>query len=601
MSLAATPLRLRVALALALAAAAAVPYAATVGYPFVSFDDPVLVYANSTVRQGLTWDGLRWAFGLAPKAQTYWHPLTWLSHMLDCQLFGLAAGWHHLGNVLLHAANVVGLFLLLTSLTGAPWRSALVAALLAVHPVNVESVAWVAGRKNLLSTSFWLLTVASHASWARRPSTGRYLRTAAFLALGLAAKPMLVTLPAILLLLDWWPLDRLAAAPAGSTRRERAAAWLRLAAEKLPLFVLAALAYTLSARTLASGANIVHLTDPGLGLRLANALVSVFRYLGTLVLPTDLIPFYPYPAAIPAGRVAAAAVGLVALSALALRSRRPWSVVGWLWFLVTLAPVSGLAQTGLWPALADRWAYVPQIGAFLVAAWAAAELVERAAVGRAGRAVVAGAVLLALAGATVLQVGRWRSNAELFGHTLAVDPDNYLGLTHLAAVELELGQPARARPLLERATRVNPASASAHGALGVALARLGELPAARRHLEQALALERSATTLASLGAVVGGQGDRELAVRLLQAAVELEPDDARWRNGLGIALAEAGRPEEALAVLEVALRLDPANPDVRHNLERCRRVAAERVPAPAAALSPAAPPSSFSPLLSPPR
>lgn len=573
----------RFLLAALLLAAVVGVYAPTLRFGFVSFDDPVLVSENRFVRAGMSLEGVAWAFSLAPKAQTYWHPLTWLSHMADCQLWGLAPSGHHLTNLLLHATSTITLFLLLNAATGAPGRSAVVAALFGLHPINVESVAWIAGRKNLLSTLFWLLAIASHVGYSRRASPGRYLRTLALFSLGLLAKPMLVTFPIVLLLLDWWPLGRFrrAGLPVEEGGARDRPGWPGVLLEKLPLLVLAGLAYAASSRTLSAGDNLVRLTDPGLGLRAANAVVSCCRYLGKLIWPQSLIPFYPYPTALPALEVATASAALVGLTLAATWSlkRRPWGAIGWLWFLITLGPVIGLVQTGLWPALADRWAYVPAIGIFLIAAWAGHELLAAARLSTRLEVVVVISLLLLLAGRTWIQTRHWHDSSDLFRHTLAVDPDNYLGLTHLGAALLEADDPGAALPLFRRAAQVNPASAVARSGLGLALGRLGNYPAARRELEAALALRRDPSTLVNLGGLASAAGDDEVALASLREAVRLDPGNAAAHNGLGVALAEVGRLAEAAAEFRTALRLEPALAEARSNLERCDRLLGREPPA----------------------
>jgi tetratricopeptide (TPR) repeat protein len=344
-----------------------------------------------------------------------WHPLTLLSHMADVQLFGLHPAGHHGTSLLLHAANALLLFAVLWRMTGAPWRSWMVAALFAVHPTHVESVAWVAERKDVLSALFWILALGAWTAWTRRPSLGRYLLVTALMALGLAAKPMVVTLPFALLLLDLWPLDRLRLG------------WKRLLLEKLPLLALSGVSSLVTLRY--QQTSMVPLEVLPWTFRLANAAVSYAAYLGKTLFPWHLAVFYPLPLAIPAWQVAGAAALLLAITALAVwRARRsPWLLTGWLWFLGTLVPVIGLVQVGR-QAMADRYLYLPSIGLFLGLVWGIAELVKR----RSVLAALSTAILLSLAAATWVQVGYWRDSAALYRHALAVTRGNYVAHVGLA-------------------------------------------------------------------------------------------------------------------------------------------------------------------------
>jgi hypothetical protein len=420
------PIRLPILLAAALALLAAFAFLPVLGNGFVLLDDGLYVTHNAWVAKGLTAGGLArvWSANVANN----WHPLTMLSHMLDCQLWGLAPAGHHLTSLLLHIANVLLLFSALLRMTGAAWRSAAAAALFAVHPLHVESVAWVAERKDVLSACFWLLALLAYRRYALRPSLGRYLLVALAMALGLTAKPMVVTLPFVLLLLDVWPLGRLRWEPGWRGRLGR------LALEKLPLLALSAAASLVTLHYQAT--SLVGLEIVPWRLRLANAAVSYAVYLGKILLPRHLAVFYPLSLEIPAWK-AVAAGGLIALlTALALwRVRRePWLLVGWLWFLGTLVPVIGLVQVGR-QAMADRYTYLPSIGIFLAVCWELPELAgarARGARGRAALAALAVAAILALAAGTRAQVRSWSDSAALFRHALAVTRDNYVAHLGLA-------------------------------------------------------------------------------------------------------------------------------------------------------------------------
>lgn len=371
--------------------------------------------------QGITRAGLAWA--MTAKVASNWHPLTLVSHMLDGQLYGLDPAGHHATSLLLHLANVLLLFEVLRRMTGAAGRSAAVAALFAVHPTHVESVAWIAERKDVLSALFWILAMGAWARYARRPSIGRYGLVVLLMILGLMAKPMVVTLPFALLLLDVWPLDRL---PLG---------WRHLAIEKLPLLALSAASSAITIQY--QEASLAPLGAVPWSLRAANALVSYVAYLGKLFWPTHLSVFYPISLAIPAWKVLGAALLLIAITAFAVwRARRePWLLTGWLWFLGTLVPVIGLVQVGR-QAMADRYTYIPSIGLFLAIVWTMAELLKEH---RALLAATAGVVILALAAITRVQIGYWADSATLFRHALAATDDgNYLA--HIGLGKALLGE-----------------------------------------------------------------------------------------------------------------------------------------------------------------
>ncbi len=425
------------------------------GNGFVHYDDPLYVTGNDQVRRGLTGEGFLWAWRAAVAGN--WHPLTMLSHMADAEIWGLDAGGHHLTSLLLHAANVVFVFLVLRRMTGAPWRSAAVAALFAVHPLRVESVAWVAERKDVLSGFFFLLALAAWVAYTRRPAAGRYLLALLAFAAGLLAKPMLVTLPFVLVLLDVWPLGRLPlAAPPGGERRRVVR---RLLAEKAPFFVLAlaASAVTLFTQQVA----MAPLATVPLGRRVGNALVSYAAYLRKTFWPMDLAVIYPLPAAVPLVKAALAAALLALVTGLVLvRLRRsPWLAVGWLWFVGMLVPVIGLVQVGR-QALADRYTYLPSIGLAVALVWGGAE-VARALLpaGRARRVLLAGALALAVAVLSLAarrQVAVWKDTSTLFAHAMAVTPGNYYAAYKVGVELSRRGDRAGAERHYREALRLRP-------------------------------------------------------------------------------------------------------------------------------------------------
>jgi hypothetical protein len=430
---------------------------------FVNLDDGLYVTGNPHVRQGLTRESLAWA--MTANVANNWHPLTLLSHLLDVQLFGLDPAGHHATSLLLHLANVLLLFAVLTKMTGAPGRSAAVAALFAVHPAHVESVAWVAERKDMLSALFWLLAMGAYERYARRPSPGRYLLVALAMALGLAAKPMVVTLPFALLLLDVWPLERLQLG------------WKRLIIEKLPLLALSAASSLITLRY--QRTSLAPLDVLPWSFRLAGAAVSYAAYLGKLLLPRNLAVFYPVPLEIPAWEILGAVTLLAAITAVSVwKARRaPWLLVGWLWFLGTLVPVIGLVQVGR-QAMADRYTYLPSIGLFLAIVWGIWELAgER----RVLLATAAAAVIALLAVGTWRQANYWKDSDALYRHALAVTHGNYLahlGLAKALAAERDWNGAAEQ---YRAALALRPGLVEARSGLEAALRVIGSpLPASRK-------------------------------------------------------------------------------------------------------------------------
>lgn len=456
---------------------------------FVNYDDPIYVTQNMDVLGGLSLDGIFRAFTTA--RSNHWHPLTWISLQLDVDLFDHQAWGFHLTNLLLHTANVLLLFGLLRQTTGAVWRSAAAAALFAVHPLHVESVAWVTERKDVLSTFFWLLTTVAYIHYARRPGVRRYGWMVLFLVLGLLAKPMLITLPCTLLLLDYWPLQRFPS-PAGAEKAKyefAPAPFRQLVEEKLPLFVLGLIWGVASLIARQQGGGLKSGEYLGLGERLGYAVSAYAGYLVKVIWPTNLAPFYPLP---PDGlspwRVASSAVVLILLTILFLRLRRRYLTVGWLWYLITLFPVSGVVQLGSY-TMADRYTYVPSIGLFVLVVWGLADLVPRAA---AMRLLVPATVLLILAAALVSrqQVRYWHDSIALWEHALAVTPDNFLARTDLGFARAENGDLDGAEADLAAAVQLRPDLAIAHYNLGRCQRQRGKLPEAISSFQKAVQLPR---------------------------------------------------------------------------------------------------------------
>ena len=547
------------------------------GNGFVNYDDNRYVTANPHVATGITPGNVGWAFTTTTASN--WHPLTWLSHMTDCQLYGLNPRWHHLTSVALHALNAVLLFLLLVRMTHAPWRSAFVAALFALHPLHVESVAWVAERKDVLSTLFFLLTLLAYSRYVERPGPARYVPVFCLYALGLMAKPMLVTLPCVLLLLDYWPLGRYRAAnPArpvlpgdGDSRGKlvNGSSVGRLVLEKVPLFLLAAASGMITVYAQKSGEALASLEVVPYGLRISNAFVAYVAYIGKMFWPAGLSVIYPLPPGVPLWQVAGAVLLLSGISILAilLRGRAPFLLVGWLWYLGTLVPVIGLVQVGI-QAFADRYSYIPLIGLFMCIAWA---VPEAASAGRRQRALLAASaafVLVVFAAATWRQTGFWKDSRKLFTHALAVTSGNYMAHLNLGTALAEQGNLAEAMDHYDAALRINPNLAIAHFNLGNGLLAQGRRAEAVSQYRAALRINPSyASAHYNLGVVMAGEGMSAEAIEHFSEAVRIKPDFAKAHVAWGLALSREGRLAEAVSHYYEALRLKPDDAEARKNLE----------------------------------
>ncbi|HOX57158.1 MAG TPA: tetratricopeptide repeat protein [Candidatus Paceibacterota bacterium] len=571
---------------------------------FIDYDDAPFVTANPQVQSGLTWKGVAYAF-CNPVAAN-WHPLTTLSHMLDCSIFGLNPWGHHLTNVLLHTLNAVLLFLVFHRMTGAPWRCAALALLFALHPLRVESVAWVSERKDVLSTLFWLLTLLAYARYARNSkvpsakSKVAYGLALAFFALGLMSKPMLVTLPFVLLLLDYWPLGRMGSAECGlrheesrntqqaihntqySTRppppfHHSITPLLRLALEKLPFFGLAFMVAVIAFTVQAGAENIKATGQFVFTARLQNALVSYGRYVGKLFWPTDLSPFYPYPAGWGWATVLPCGFALAGISVcvVAWGRRHRYLPTGWFWFVGTLVPVIGLVQIGK-QSMADHYTYIPTIGVLLMLVWGAHALTLRwqwRKVGLSGLVVVATLACLAL---TRRQIGYWKDDETLWRHALAVTGTNELAIQNLGAAYYNqgialAGQGAfdEAIRYYEKAIHLTPEKDDAHSSLGYAWFKKGDLGKAIREYNQALRLNPTdAEAHNNVGYVLFRQGQPAEAIRHFDEALRLKPDYPEAHDNLGAVLAGQGRYAEAAVHFREALRFQPDSPGTRQKLER---------------------------------
>jgi len=536
-------------------------------YGFVVVDDRTYVIDNPHVRGGLTLRDLAWAFTAHYAAN--WHPVTWLSHMLDCQLFGLNAGPHHLVNVLLHIASTLLLFTVLRKMTNAPWRSGFVAALFALHPLHVESVAWVAERKDVLSTCLAMLTIGAYVRYVEESAAhGSRLKTYYGLtlllyALALMAKPMVVTLPFVLLLLDYWPLGRTrwVAAAAGNGVEATPG---RLLKEKLPFLALVAVSSVLTvwAQPIQSLANLP------LRVRIANAVLSYVRYIDKAFWPTRLAVFYPLDERLSATLVVGAAIGLVGVTtAVILRARRqPWLATGWFWYLGMLVPVIGLVQVG-GQSMADRYMYFPIVGLFVMVCWS---VPRDAMMGRTWSAIgcVAGAAGLVVCGVlSRAQVECWKDSETLFRHALDVTRDNWLAHGNLGVVFEEAGKLPEAVGQYERALQIQPGYPQAEYNLGNTLLKMGRVGEAMEHWNQAVRLNPDfAEAHYNLGVALLGAGRLSEAVAHLEQALRVNPNSAEAHNSLGATLVQLGRVSEAIGQYEQALRIRPDSAEYHNNL-----------------------------------
>ena len=467
-------------------------------YEFINFDDGEYVYGNPQVKAGLTLKGMIWAFTTTQTGN--WHPLTWLSHMVDCEFYGLSSGGHHLTNVLIHIASTLLLFLVLERMTRALWRSSLVAALFALHPLHVESVAWVAERKDVLSTFFWMLTLWTYVRYAERPKLNRYLAVLLSFVLGLLSKAMLVTLPCVMLLLDYWPLERFQfGGPRGdgnragrkSMNRDDPRAFShRFVLEKVPFFALSAVSSVVTFLAQQSVGAVRPLEWFPLGPRIANALVSYLSYIGKMIWPHPLAILYPYPGILSLWQVVGAGLVLVCVSVWAVRASRkhPYLGVGWLWYLGTLVPVIGLVQVGV-QATADRYTYVPLIGLFIMIAWGVPDILAGWRYRKTVLAISAGVLLSILMPVTRLQIQKWHDPITIFTHTLKVTTRNYLIHNNLGVALADRGKNQEAMAHYTEALRINPNYAEAYNNLGNALARQGKKPEAIAYYKEALRID----------------------------------------------------------------------------------------------------------------
>jgi protein O-mannosyl-transferase len=539
-------------------------YSPVAGFSFIDFDDDEYVWNNPVTSAGLTWQGFVWAFNGIHVGN--WHPLSWLSHELDCQLFGLHAGAHHLVNAAFHIANTLLLFALLRGLTGAAWRSVFVAALFAWHPLHVESVAWVAERKDVLSTFFWLLALMAYVRYVEN-SKLKTKNSKLFYALALLAtaaallsKPMAVTLPFTLLLLDLWPLQRF------SISNFQLPILFKLVIEKIPFFLLS---LALCAVTFLAQHGAGAVSGVALSIRLTNVPVAYLRYLEKTFWPQDLSIIYPYVYHWPAVLVAGAVISLALVSALAvllLRGESRWLAFGWFWFLGTLVPVIGFIQVGA-QAMADRYFYIPSIGLFIALVWGAAEFCQHRPNGKFILTFLGGTALIGCVLATSLQISVWQNSKTLFLHALGAMQNNYVADNALGKAFEREGDAARALVLYREAVRIEPRYPISQYNLGLALIGFGLKDEALEHLAAAAHYDpRNADAQFNLGVFFAQNGRPADAANCFEAAIAVRPEFAPAHARLGEILAKLGKYPEAAAQFREALRWQPDLPQVKQEL-----------------------------------
>ncbi len=527
-------------------------------HDFVYYDDQEYVIENRHVQDGLSMKDIRWAFTSSYAAN--WHPLTWLSHMADRQLFGPSPVGPHLVNLFLHILNSVLLMVLLYRMTAGFWQSAFVAALFALHPLHVESVAWVAERKDVLSALFFMLTILIYTRYVERPKLSRYLASLLSYSLGLMAKPMLVTLPFLLLLLDFWPLKRFDSSSSRQGAKQSPDHPLRrLVLEKAPFFLLAVLS---SIITLVAQRSAMPSTDLfPMSVRIGNALTAYSGYLIKMFWPVDLGVLYPLTLEYDPWKIAGAAALLTTITVLAIRAsgKRPYLLVGWLWYVGTLVPVIGIIQVGQ-QSMADRYTYIPLIGIFIMAAWGLSEAVSRWPRVRTAAAICALMLLMLLSGVTWAQVGYWKDSMSLFSRCAAVTKNNYFALSQYGYFLAKQDRPGEALTVLQQASALNDKDDEIQYNIGFALSKLGRDREATPYFLTAVRLNPSnARAYFNLGILIARSGDPQGAVKQFREAVRREPDSPDFRFELGEALVEAGQLEEGIEQYAAVLRQNPVD------------------------------------------
>jgi tetratricopeptide (TPR) repeat protein len=538
-------------------------------FDFVNYDDDLYVYESQHILNGLTQDGIIWAFTTGHASN--WHPITWLSLMLDCQLFGTNTGWMHFVNLLLHIANTLLLFAVLKKITGSLWPSAFVAAAFALHPMHVESVAWIAERKDVLSTLFWMLTLLAYVNYVKRPAPLRYLVTITIFAIGLLTKPMLVTLPFVLLLLDYWPLDRFAAPRAVKTASipDRQRILYRIIIEKIPFFALAAVSSVITFIVQKGSGAVPDINTLSLQSRVANAFLSYTRYIGKMFWPQNLAVFYPRDIdSFSFWQIILCVLLLLVIFFLAFwfGRERKYLPVGWFWFVGTLIPVIGLVQSGD-QAYADRYTYIPYIGLFIMIAWGLPELLSKWPQRKMALGISMVIVLTTLGICAHQQISYWNNSTALFSHAIEVTQNNYLAHNNLGIAYGSLGRHQDAIETYKQAIRIKPDYAEVHYNLGVAYGSLGRYQDEIEAYKQAIRIKPNyAKAHYNLGIAYGSLGRHQDAIESYKQAIRIKPDYAMAHCNLGAAYGMLGRGQDAIESFKQAVRIKPDYADAHYNL-----------------------------------
>ncbi|MGO9614405.1 MAG: tetratricopeptide repeat protein [Dissulfurispiraceae bacterium] len=569
-------------------------------HQFLNYDDNAYVTSNPHVAGGLTGKNIIWAF-----TSVYawnWHPITWLSHMVDVEFYDMNPRGHHLTNVAIHAVSSLLLLLFLFRFTGSLWKSSFVAALFALHPLHVESVAWVAERKDVLSALFWFITLFLYSEYVAKLKPMLYILSLFSFVLGLLSKPMLVTLPVVLLLIDFWPLNRYQHEEQERGIRQLSGRAIALIKEKIPFFLCSVISAVVTIYAQNKGVVMENVYTVPFGHSIENALISYVKYIGKTIWPHDLAVLYPMPLSFPLWQVVCSLLILLLLSAATVWAARrfPYLAVGWFWFLITLFPVIGLIQFGM-QSMADRYSYIPVTGLFIMVAWGVPDLTKGLKRREGILALLAGAVIIASAALTWQQLGYWRDNISLFQHTLQVTKDNYVIMNNLGLALAEKGQVDAAIQEYQEGLRINPNVADLRNNLGIALAEKGDLAGAMQEYREALQISPNYTdahnnlglALAgerdldaaiqeyrealrtspndmeahnNLGLALAGKGDLDAAIREYREALQISPDFAAAHNDLGVALASKGDLDSAIQEFQEVLRIDPNDMKAHNNL-----------------------------------
>lgn len=541
-------------------------------HEFINFDDTAYVTENPQVQKGISIDNIFWAFSFEGTQYAYWHPLTWISHMVDCEFFGLSSGKHHLMNVFFHLANVMLLFFVFRKMTGTLWRSAFVAALFALHPINVDSVAWLAERKNLLSTFFWLLAMIIYFYYVKKPNIPKYILLVSVFILGLLSKPMLVTLPFVFVLLDFWPLKRFQIIPTKAIEKKtegisehfkyQGESITRLILEKVPLVILSVITIVISSLSISHGGSSITAEMVPMGLRIENATASYILYMWKMIWPHNLTFYYPYPHYVPLWQVAGSLIILLMISLFAVRFmfRAQYFIVGWLWFIGTLIPVSGIMQGGLWPLIAERWAYVPFIGLFIMIAWGLPDLISGWRYKRETLSASAAIVLLILMAITWKQVGHWKDDWSLFPYGIKVNSENFIAYANLGKAYAKQEEYEESIYYYEEALRLSPNSLPGLKDLGMVYINLGQQEKALYYYAEAVHhYPKDIAANFKLGEVYETMGDMDNAIKQFSQVINLDPSIAMAYYNIGVISAKKGEVDKAIQYFSRALRVNPNN------------------------------------------